>query len=671
MPIDVAPNRIELSELRGGFAPDPEEASLPLDQSPDLMNLLPDPGSGSVELRKGYARLLAGRLDSLSGTHYIRHVNYYELIVSGTRKKFLVCVLTSSVNASANNIQIFVYNFAADTFTRVDTVGRSWAKADTEHWYAIVEGTYYGGTRGEVIYSWHPTTGWDADPTTPDVRDWQDNVGNAINTATQYGRNFAFKKGTKTEFNSRFYSALRGIRFKTWESGERYNKGERVSRKVNHGTSTYFRSFECIKTNTSDATNRPGDGTGTPTDFWKNIRLKNIKDEDGDITSDWAYMPLPGKGVIGTYHGNRLWVRHDDADNWGRLQYSAPAKPEKDTLISDLDFRPTDWAPVDDDDGDGGGWFTVPFSKGDAIRALYANGSYLVICGRWESFVLAGVNEQTWNLRPLGKLGTIGPGCITEHKGLVYFLSPTGQLCMTDGTSIDVAPGFEKVREWIKTRVDKVYQDTLLSRPSIVSYGPFILMSMADSDSADYTLVYHPDTASFWLWDIPIRDMAVGERGKSQRLWFATAITKQAGERPCLFQLTDDPGSEAFVDDDFTAAAASASTADITWRYRTGWFQFGLTRNERRLRRLWALVAGETGEQVTIAMHRNFEEGTDNTTVNRTLAGTAQGEFVEGKVASTHGHAIGVKLSGTANAHTAIHGIGIDTEPLRTRFKRG
>ena len=479
MPVTVAPNRIELSTLIGGFAPDPEEGSLPLDQSPDVTNLFPDVNSGALELRKGFTRLSAGRIASLQDTHYIRHVNYYEVIDGGMRKRYLVAILTSGVDASAGNIQVWVYDLLNNTFTRVDTpTTRAWAKAKTEHWYAIVEGTYYGGTRGEVIYSWHPTDGWNADPTTPNVKTWVDAVGNAVTTATEFGRDYAFKKGQKVEFSTRFYSTLRGIRYDTWESGEHYSKGKRISRKVNHGTSTYWRSFECIKAHTSANTIRPGDGTSGNDwkTYWKNIRLKNIKDEDGEITADWAYMPLPGKGVVGAYHGFRLWVRFDDNDNWGRLQYSAPAKPEKDTLISDLDFRPTDWAPVDDDQGDGGGWLTVPFNKGDAVRGLHSYGTYLIIFGRWQTFVLAGTNEQTWNLRELGKIGTIGPQSFTEHDGLVYFWSPEGTLNVTDGTSWEEVPGMEKVREFIKDRTDKLMlgQDDFNWYPTLQSYGAFV-----------------------------------------------------------------------------------------------------------------------------------------------------------------------------------------------------
>lgn len=674
MPVEVPPNRIELSSLMGGFAPDPEEGSLPLDQTPDVLNLLPDVNAGALELRKGFTRLSAGRISALTDTHYLRHLNYYETIDSGARKRYLIAVLTNGTDAAANNIRIYAYDLGADTFTRIDTAGRSWAKAKTEHWYAIIEGTYYGGTRGEEIYSWHPTDGWNATPTTPSVDTWVDTTGNGIAASGEKARDYAFKKGQKVLYSSKYYSALRGIRYDTWESGEHYSKGKRVSRKVDHGVDTYWRSFECIKQHTSATTNRPGDGTVDPTTYWKNIRLKNIKDEDSEITADWAYMPLPGKGSVGAYHGFRLWVRHDDSDNWARLQYSAPAKPEKDTLISDLDWRPTDWAPVDDNQGDGGGWFTVPFQKGDAIRALHSYGSYLLIFGRWESFVLAGTNEQTWNLRPLGKIGAIGPQSVTEHDGLVYFWSPEGTLNVTDGTSWKEVPGMEKVREYIKDRTDQlmVGADSFNWHPTLQSYGAFIWMALPDNDGTDRTMVYHPTTESFWLLDLPILDMTVGEAGRAQRMWFSTAITLAGTtQTPTVFQYKDDPGNETYTDDDWEGGS-STLTGDITWNWRSAWFTFGTVRNERRLRRLWALVSGEAASSVTVIGYRNFIIST-TTTASRTLTGqaTAQAEYVEGKVGqTTYGHSFGVKLSGTANAQLAIHGIGIDTEPLRTRFNR-
>jgi len=666
MPIEVAPNRIELSTINGGFSPDGEEGALPLDQSPDVLNMLLDPATGSPELRKGFTRLSAGRINSLSASHWIRHVNYYEVIVNQVRKRYLVCILTNGVAASANNIQVWVYDLMLDTFTRVDTAGRSWANAKSEHWFAVVEGTYYGGTRSEVIYSWHPTDGWDADPTTPSVKTWVDAVDGGVTPASQYGRDNAFKKGQKVLYSGKYYSALRGIRFKTWESGERYNKGEKVSVKATTG-STYWRSFVCIKSHTSGAASKPRDGADTAT-YWKKLRLKNVKDEDGEITSDWAYMPLPGKGVVGVYHGSRMWVRHDDSDNWARLQYSAPAKPEKDALISDLDFRPTDWAPVDDNQGDGGGWMTIPFAHGDAIRGLYSYGSYLLIFGRWQTFVLAGTNEQTWTLRPLSHKGVIGPASMTEHDGLVYYLSLDGFLMRTDGTSSEEVPGFEKVREYIKDKVDQCLQNTTYNwYPQVVSYGGYVIMSFPDPDGVNRSMAYHPKTGSFWLLDIPILDMTPGTQTRTERLYFSTAITGAASQRPCLFVYLDDPGNEVFTDDDDEAVSATASTNDISWNYRTAWFQFGTTRNERRIRRAWALVAGEAGEVVDVSGYRAFNP-TAVYTVNRTLTGqaTQQAEFVEGKSMQTT-YATALKVGGTANAQLALHGFGIDTERVRGR----
>ncbi|HEX9899737.1 MAG TPA: hypothetical protein VGC81_10950 [Candidatus Methylomirabilis sp.] len=675
MPIEVVPNRIEVSDISGGYAPDPEESSLPLNMLPDVLNLVLDPGSGAAEIRKGFDRLDSGRINSLSASHYIKHITYYEVISGGQRDRFLVCILSNGTNDEANNVQVWVYDLQEDTFVRVDLEDRIWSNALSPHWSAVVEGTYYGGTRGEAIYSWHPVLGWEENPTTPDVKTWVDSVGDSVDTSTEFGRNFAFKKGQKVQDSSGdFYAALRGVRFKVWETGEKYRKGERVSRRVNHGSSTYFRSFECIQTHTSDATNRPGDGSGTPTDFWKNVRLKAIRDDEDEITADWAYMPIAGKGTVGTYHGFRMWVRHDDEDNWARAQYSAPARPEKDATIADLDFRPTDWAPIDDENGDGGGWFTVPFNKGDAIRAFHSFGNYLIIFGRWQTFVLAGLNEQTWTPRELGKYGTLSQRSVAEMDGLVYFVSPDGHLYMTDGTAIQMVPGAENVREWLKESLDDMMQGEGRVEwfPEMIAYGPYLIISLPDDENptTPHTLVYEPRAQSFWLWDIPILSMTTGEKGRAQRLWFSTAIDGSATQRPCLFQYTDDPGDEAYVDDDWQAVSATASTNSITWRLRSAWMKFGATRNERRLRRVWALVKGVASAAVTVDTYRNFEEDTARTTAARTLAGTAQGEYAEGKVGTTTLHSVGVRVSGTASGHTSVHGIGVDTEPVRTRFHR-
>lgn len=676
MPIEIAPNRIELSDLSGGYAPDALPAATPMNASADVYNLLAEPWGNELRMRNGSSRLSAGRLASLNG-HWIRHLNYYEVIDSGQRKRYLIAILTNGTNAAVNNIRIYAYDLVNNTFTRIDTAGRSWAKANTEHWYAIVEGTYYGGTRGEVIYSWHPTDGWNSDPTTPNSKTWVDGVGGSVTPASQYGRDHAFKKGTKALYSGQYYSALRDIRYKTWETGQRYSKGERVSRKDTTGA-TYWKSFECIKSHDSDSTNKPFDGSGSPGTYWKKVRLRNIKDEDGEVTSDWAYMPLPGKGVVGAYHGNRLWVRHDDADNWARLQYSAPARPEKDSLIADLDWRPADWAPVDDVDGDGGGWLTIPFSgKGDAIRALQSLDNYLIVSGRWQTYVLAGTNEQTWTVRKLGDYGAIGPQAICVLDGICYMLGREGVLTMTDGTSMQIAPGMEKIRKYMKNAIDNMVAAGAGTdndenwKPSMVAHDGRIWISLPDQDAfGDFnTLVYDPRLQSFWLTDLQSLDMAVGELRGTSRLWFSAPISGTATQYPCVFQYKDDPGNEVWTDDDFEAADGSTHTNAIGWNYGTAWFQFGMAHMERRLRRAWALVRGATSQVTTVDVALDFDD--TSVTTNSGTHDADHTNFIEAKVGqTTTAHAVKVYAYGSASAKTSLFGFGIDTEPIRTRFHK-
>jgi len=678
MPVEVAPNRIEVSDFSGGYAPDPEDASLPSNALTDSLNVVLDPGSGALELRKGYTRVANSRKTALKGQYVIQQIMKYAPIISGVPKHYFVCVLTDG-STNANNVQIWVYDFAAGTFSRVDTAGRTWAHSHWEHWHAIIEGTYYGGSYGNVIYSWHPTNGWNADPTTPNVKTWVDGVDGSITPSTQYGRDYAFKKGTTVIYSGKYYSTLKGIRYSTWESGQQYNKGERVSRKATI-TSQYWRSFECILSHVADTNNRPGDGVGSPATYWKRVRLKNVVDEDAEVTNDWTYMPLPGKGSVGLYHGNRLWVRHDDSDNLSRLQYSAPARPEKGALISDLDWNPKKWAPVDDDNGDGGGWFTVPLEHANHIRALYSYGSYLLIFGRHDTFVLAGTNEQTWTLRKLtSEHGAINSQCVAEHDGLVYFLTDAGNLCRTDGTAVRRADGSDKVREWLKDRIDRMAQNEdgagFSWHPRLVSYGPYVIMTLPDEDHSTQasTLVYHPDTGSFWLWDLPALGVATHGKLGVDHLYFSTPLTAQTNDTPCLFKYTDDPGNEVWTDDDPTGNASSAATTAISWLVHTAWFSFGSTRNERRIRRAWALVTGAAAQTVSVLCRKNFKTATQiATTRTTTLVGTSTAaEYAESLVGVNDAYAASMKVYGSASANTVLHGVGVDTEPRRTRFHTG
>ena len=487
----------------------------------------------------------------------------------------------------------------------------------------------------------------------------------------ELARDYEYKAGQSVLLTAKYYKAARGIRYETWESGQAYTAGNRVSRKAAVGGQTYWRSYECILNHTAATDNAPGTGTDTAL-HWKKRRLANVLDDDSEISNDWFFNPVARKASVGAYHGNRLFIRADDNDNWARAQYSAPAKPERDAEIADLDFDGTDWAAVDDNDGDGGGWFTVPFSgKGDAIRAFYSFGNYLVIAGRWQSYVLSGTNEASWTLRKLGNFGAVNLHCVCEQDGLVYLLGRHGVLSVTDGTTIEPVAGMEKARAYIKDLIDIVTTDDVPGGPHIKAHDGYIFISFPQTTPK--TMVYDPRTASWWETDLKIMSMAEGEKGGAARLWFGGAITGAATEIPCVFEYTDDPGNELYTDDDYKAASGTASTTDITWRWRSAWFQFGVTRNERRLRRAWALVGGEALQSVIVRLFRNFST-TERTTVTRTLTGqaTVQGEFVEAAVAQGDGtyFAAGMRVGGTANALTVLHGVGIDTEPVRTRFHK-
>ncbi len=678
MPIVPQPNRIEVSDLTGGYNPDSPEAGVPINQLPDVLNFLPNPSTKYLEMRKGFWRLgPAAQMDDNAG-YFIRHLNYYELILHGSRERFLVAVVTSNNGTAADNVQVWVYDLQYDTWERVDTVGRTWANPQTEHWYAVVEGTYYGGTRGEVMYSWHPDDGWDADPSTPDVKTWVDDRNDSVDTTTEFGRDYAFKNGQLVLYSNKYYSTLTDIRYDPWESGQRYKKGDMVSYKATWASSSsYWKSFECVTSHVASGANDPK--TDDQTTYWKLKRLANIKDSDGDLTDDWAYMPLPGKSSVAVYHGFRLWLRHDDSDNWARLQYSAPAKPEKDALISDLDWNPKDWAPVDDEQGDGGGWFTVPFRKGDAIRALYSYGSYLIIFGRWETFVLSGTNEQTWTLRKLGNVGAIASHSVTELDGLVYFASPEGRLYVTDATSVQAIPGGESVQEYIKNRIDllMVGEDDFNYHPQLTAYAKKLWLALPDEDSGGISVVYDPATQSFWPLDFPILSMAVGAQGRAERLWCGETITRDEIAShdffPTIFQYMDDPGDEVWTDDSSQRVDAPDEDnpgENVNFRARSAWFQFGTTRNERRIRKVWTLFGEvEDSQLVVVYTYRNFGT-TWETEVTRTMGTGRESYWAEG-MHQPDSYAVGVGVAGDADSDVALIGFGVDTEPRRTRFHRG
>jgi hypothetical protein len=308
---------------------------------------------------------------------------------------------------------------------------------------------------------------------------------------------------------------------------------------------------------------------------------------------------------------------------------------------------------------------------------MLAMGNYLVISKRWSTHVLSGRSEQTWSQRPVGTLGVVGVNCLVECDGLVYGLSHTGTLWATDGTNVREVSGFEKTREYIKERIDRLLQDVdatdeddELWMPRLFEYDHRVWVVLPDTADAstpdDVTLVYDPssETGSWWKLGLPILSAATGAKNRAQRLWFSTP--KRSGNAT-LFEYGDDPGDLLFTDDDPLGGASPLTTA-IPWHYRTAWLQFGLMHRQRRVRRTWALV--KSAVSVTLEGFQNFESSSVWSRTDTVESGQGTTHF-EGKSVGHPVSSFALKVSGTAaTGGPAIIGYGVDTQPIRKRFRR-
>jgi hypothetical protein len=107
---------------------------------------------------------------------------------------------------------------------------------------------------------------------------------------------------------------------------------------------------------------------------------------------------------------------------------------------------------------------------------------------------------------------------------------------------------------------------------------------------------------------------------------------------------------------------------DIGWFARTAWFPFGAKREERRIRKIWALVRGTT----TFLMKgfRNYE-GTERFTTSTTSVSDDVGHYIEGEVGDMpDSYSVSLRVEGDS-APAALHAIAIKTQPRRERFHSG
>src|SRR6266542_2416706 len=529
MTVATKPNTLETSDFSEGWVASIEDVSQPDAGLRDVLNLLPQRDVPALLTRKGFARVALN--PTFPSTHKLLQVMSYD---PAAEVRWLVCILSDG-SANANNVQVFGVNINTATATRIDTVGRIWAHPLGRHWGFAVGRKWYGGSKDEPMYSWRPPTSgvgagvWDPDAAvSPDYEKWD------------------------TEVN--------------W-----YSVGTRVSRKaVWAATNSYWKSFKCIRGHNPDSANRPGDGTGSWRAYWKVVKFGAPLDDDGDVSPNWRRLNIDitsaAKSGLAAWHGERMWLRYDGND-LARLQFSAALKLREGADIATLVWDPTDWAPSIDDDGSGGGWLDFHDNRGRPIMALFSFGQYLLVFKRHQVWILSGASEDTFNVRQLDTdSGTWSGNAVTELGGMVYYADEEG-LFVTDGTQSEPVPGMGKIRDYWVSRIAKVLQDQFTNSRDILScwsWGGYVWVSLpVPGDSEPFvTLVYYPQTASWWKLDLPVYHTAVMANQKEHKIFFTEGAL--APVNPLLMMYGD-------VDTDDTAASSPA-TQDIAWKAATAWW---------------------------------------------------------------------------------------------------
>lgn len=655
MPLVTQPALIEVSDLTGGYAPDGANDAMDPSMLVEVSNLLPDRNTLSLQTRDGFTRMTAD-FDTgtdLTSSHHAQQLVHF----NADGSSWVVVVFAKNAN-EADNVQLYAVEMNnSQAVTRIDN-GATWSNPMEPIWFTLVDHVLYGGQRGTPMFSWDaagPT--WDDDAATPNTKTWVDQTGGSVTPSTQYGRDFAFTGKEFVLYSGDIYTPQRDIRFKLWKSGEHYSVGDKVSHKL---SGEYLRSYRCIKGHTAGSTNRPDDGVDYAT-YWKRVRLDDITDDDGDVTSDWAVVTQAAEASVAEWHADRLFLRLDRH----RVQYSAPIKPDTSKDATDTEWNPRDWAVGNDIKGPGGGWIPIDDgARSGDITALHSFGQYLLVFKQHQIWTVSGSDDLTWSVRRVGKgHGCVAPDCVVELDGLVYFLASDG-LYVTDGTSVEEAPGNNKLQVWLERRIDNVMEQSETDgyEPRMFKWKGFIgiiLNDQTDQNLPRLVLFYDPETQSFWPTDLPAVDFFQytdhAGRHVDNFVWSPAA----ADDDP-PFALLEYSG-EYEVDDE------NGSLEDnIFWYLRTAWLPFGTAHNERRIRKTWAVVKGGANDQFTLEGYREWNSDTLGFQTTRTVT-TTYTQHIEG-LWMPDSHAIQLYIDGDNPHRNRLFGYAVHTEPRRQRY---
>lgn len=648
MPLNIIPEFYEHDNFSAGWMPDLEPTAVPFEGLLDVENMLPDRTTGVLETRKGTRRFS----DFFLGTHQVKAVrnfnqHYGKLNEVGAQ---ILMVVSSNGTTTADNIQIHAIDIETGTSKRVDTVGRPWRHKAARHWGETIDNAFYGGSELDPMYCYRPyfMDGTpNPDPWDPDASmgQWCPNswvsgtvyaVGNRVkdgawvwvctkaHTATDSTRP---RKGR----NADAYWEKVGRYVADWVSGTAYKVGDEVSflmennPKFPRGYDAQNRrsTFVCVQAHTATLDNQPNSG------FWEPLR--------GPVSN------------VACYHGKRLFIRDSDAGT-ARLFYSSPVK-------GDGFWDPTQWTSTDITKA---GAMDVRTADGDDIRGLASLGDNLIIAKRRSVWALAGINPTTWRLRRVGAGGSLGHRTLTEHEGLVYMFSDKG-LLVTDGAIVQEVPGAETFRDWIRTNVDLSASSANIYRVAMWAYDQKIWIALPGGETVQRNntcLVFDPTTQSLWKQDIHVGDAAINRKDRLDELFIASALPGGA-----LIMQYDHPN--AADQDDLGGALdinGNPATANIAWKVRTGWLSFGTGREDRRVRRLWAIFRA-SAKDITWKAYRQWRELATWTLTQTTGAGPV--EHIEGRV-MPDSHSLSFEFSGIAP--TSFVGLALHTEARRKAY---
>jgi hypothetical protein len=193
-------------------------------------------------------------------------------------------------------------------------------------------------------------------------------------------------------------------------------------------------------------------------------------------------------------------------------------------------------------------------------------------------------------------------------------------------------------------------------------WDDFIWVSMPSVETTaakSVTLVYHPTTASWYYTNLPVRDVAIYR--DAGRTHLAMALSPfygeldNSGSDPKIYQYKKTVNSDA-------DGNISESATEIAWLARLGWWSFATLRQQRRIRRAWALVKSGATQTVTILARKDYSDSTAKSTARAVTSGGGV-QHLEGEVFADC-HAINYQVSGT-KAPAVVHGIAVHTQRRR------